>query len=183
MTKDELRTYMRQKRRELTDDFKVTSSSLIMQSIIPFISQLNCVMIYLSSFNEPDTSMLLSYLIDKNIKIVVPVSNTDDNTIIPSYISNIDDLHKGAYGIYEPKTINQANIEDIDLVLVPGIVFSKSGDRIGFGKGYYDKLLENFEGLKIGVCYEFQIVDEIPSSPHDVKMNMIVTEKRVYNDF
>ncbi len=183
MTKDELRISMRQRRREITEEFKINASDLITKSIIPIISSLKCVMIYLSSFNEPDTSLLVKYLMDNNIKVVVPVSNTETCTITPSYISSLDDLNKGAYGINEPKTINKANVDDIDLILVPGIAFSVSGERIGFGKGYYDKLLEKFNGVKIGVCYDFQIVNHIPSSPHDIKMDMIVTEKRIYNDF
>ncbi len=183
MTKDELRISMRKMRRELTKEFIINSSTLIMNTIIPLASSLKCVMVYLSSFNEPHTTMLVQYLMDNNIKVVVPISRISDCTIVPSYISDLDELKKGAYGIYEPKIVTKADIADIDLILVPGIAFSKSGDRIGFGKGYYDKLLANYKGKKIGVCYEFQMVEDIPSSPHDIQMDMIVTEERVYNDF
>ncbi len=183
MTKDEIRILMRQKRRELTEEFKANSSELITEKIIPICKSLKCVMVYMSSFNEPDTLMLIKHLIKNKINVVIPVSRTSDCTIIPSYISSLDTLNKGAYGIYEPQIINEASIDDVELVLVPGIAFSKTGDRIGFGKGYYDKLLNKFKGIKIGVCYDFQMISEIPASPHDIKMDMIITEKRIYNDF
>lgn len=183
MTKDNIRVFMRKKRREITNDFKIYASNQISNKIIPIISSLSCVMVYMSSFNEPDTSAIVKYLIDNNIKVVVPISNVNDFTITPSYISCLDDLKKGAYGIYEPDVIYKAKLDDIDLILVPGIAFSKSGDRIGFGKGYYDKLLQNFSGKKVGICYDFQVIESVPASKHDIKMDMIVTEERIYNDF
>lgn len=183
MTKDEIRISMREKRRQLTDDFILKSSDAITEKVIPIIKSLKCVMVYMASFNEPDTLTLIKHLTDNDIKVVIPVSSTSDCTIIPSYISSFESLRKGAYGIYEPQIVQEANIDEIDVVLVPGISFSKSGDRIGFGKGYYDKLLADFKGTKIGICYDFQMINEIPSSPHDIKMDMIITEKRIYNDF
>ncbi len=183
MTKDEIRISMQKKRRELKKDFKAYASNQISNKIFPMISSLNCVMVYLPSFNEPDTFAVVKYLIENNIKVVVPISNVNDFTITPSYISGIGDLKKGAYGILEPDVISKVKLDDIDLILVPGIAFSKSGDRIGFGKGYYDKLLENFSGKKVGVCYDFQVVENLPTSKHDIKMDIIVTEERTYNDF
>lgn len=182
MTKDEIRIEMRKKRRELSKDFISESSGLILDKVIPLIKTLNCIMVYMSSFNEPDMKKLTEYLINNNIRVVVPVSQTSDYTIIPSYISDFNALNKGAYGISEPGVIDKADMNDVDLVLVPGIAFSESGNRLGFGKGYYDKLLADFKGVKMGICYDFQIINYIPSSPHDIKMDIIVTEKRIYHD-
>lgn len=183
MTKDEIRIEMRKKRRELSKDFILKSSGFIIDKVIPLIKSSNCVMVYMSSFNEPDMTKLTEYLINNNIRVVAPVSQTSDYTIVPSYISDLNSLNKGAYGIYEPDIIDKADMDDVDFVLVPGIAFSKSGNRIGFGKGYYDKLLAGYKGVKIGICYDFQIINDIPSFPHDVKMDIIVTEKRIYDDF
>ena len=131
MTKDELRVEMRKKRRELSKDYISESSGLIVGKVLPLIKSLNCVMVYMSSFNEPDMISLIQYLINNDIRVVVPVSKTSDCTIVPSYISDFHSLKKGAYGIYEPETIEEANMNDVDLVLVPGIAFSEAGSRIG----------------------------------------------------
>ena len=70
---------------------------------------------------------------------------------------------------------------DIDIVIVPGVAFDKKYNRMGYGKGYYDRFLKDMTALKIGVCHSFQLVDEIPSEPHDIKMDMIVTEREIWS--
>ena len=81
----------------------------------------------------------------------------------------------------ELDTLNQSNSDKhkIDLFLVPGVAFDKSGNRLGYGKGYYDQLLHNTTGLKIGICFDCQVVDAIPNETHDIKMDIIVTESRI----
>lgn len=184
MTKDELREKMRALRRALTAE-QISSKS---RAISDFL--INCdeykksetIMIYLSSFKEPDTAAILSdSLSDK--RVVVPVSVTDTHTIIPSLLRSSGELKKGAYGIREPENIIPVSVNEIDTVLVPGIAFDNKGARIGFGAGYYDRFLSQFNGIKIGICYDFQITENIPVSPHDIFMDMIITEKRIYNDF
>jgi 5-formyltetrahydrofolate cyclo-ligase len=64
-------------------------------------------------------------------------------------------------------------------ILIPGLSFDSTGSRLGRGKGYYDRYLQNFEGLKIGICYSFQLVEKITSEDHDVKMDYIVTENKI----
>lgn len=183
MTKEELRIYMRTKRRNLAKDYIKNSSKSITEKVCPILKNSSTVMVYLSAFNEPDTTDIIKYLEYNKIKTVVPMSNTDTHTMSLSYISDLDELQRGAYKILEPMSPVEANPNDIDVVLVPGIAFSKTGDRLGFGKGYYDKFLADFTGSKIGICYDFQVLDDIPSFPHDIKMDAIITEKRIYNDF
>lgn len=183
MTKEQLRLKMRELRRNLSPDFICDAGNEITKNTLSFIDKPAVVMVYLNAFNEPDTLNIINYLISENIKIVVPISNTENNTLSLSYITDMDNLKKGAYGIYEPIIVNQAFVDEIDIALIPGIAFSKNGDRLGFGKGYYDKFLLDFKGIKIGLCYDFQICDEIPVSSHDIKMDAIITEKRIYNDF
>lgn len=185
MNKDELRNSMKSKRRPLSKDFIKNSSMAISNNILSLESIINAknIMVYLSSFNEPDTFELTSKLLDLKKNISVPVSDVDTCTITPSLITSLDTLKKGAYGIYEPTEILSVPVNTIETVLIPGIAFSKSGDRLGFGKGYYDRFLSEFQGTKIGICYDFQILDTIPITSHDVKMDLIITEKRIYNDF
>lgn len=90
------------------------------------------------------------------------------------------DVEPGAWGILEPKNDSSpAKIDDIDLVVVPGAVFDERGQRLGYGAGFYDRLLSSFGGMTVGLAFELQIVPEVPAGPHDVPVKKIVTEKRV----
>lgn len=90
-----------------------------------------------------------------------------------------EDFKLNSLQVLEPsKSFELCKLEDIDAVLIPGVVFNHTGQRIGMGKGFYDKSLENFYGVKIGVGYHCQLqIDELPTEPHDLFMDFIVTDK------
>jgi len=117
----------------------------------------------------------------KEKKIVVPKSNTKNETLILSKLEKWEDLIEGAYGILEPRKIIEVMPKKIDLAIVPGVGFDEKGNRLGHGKGYYDKLLQKTNAKKIGLAFECQIVDQIPTFDNDVSMDMLITEKRVIN--
>ncbi len=110
-------------------------------------------------------------------KIAVPV--VDGDNLLLSYIKDWKELSTGTYGILEPKEIRIAKPKEIEIAIVPGIVFDERGYRIGYGKGYFDRLLSKTNAKKIGLAYDFQVLKEIPSEQHDVKMDMIITERRI----
>jgi 5,10-methenyltetrahydrofolate synthetase len=85
------------------------------------------------------------------------------------------------FGILEPTSNEKAEIREIDLVIVPGVAFDASCNRMGRGKGYYDRLLSESAATKIGVAFNFQIVDKVPVNPHDVTLDMVVTEASIYS--
>jgi 5-formyltetrahydrofolate cyclo-ligase len=89
------------------------------------------------------------------------------------------DVAPGAWGIPEPATGDPVGREQIDLIIVPGAAFDASGNRLGYGAGFYDKLLEGFGGRIVALAFELQIVPAAPRDAHDVPMQKIVTEKRV----
>ncbi len=86
------------------------------------------------------------------------------------------ELEKGAFDIEEPTGGNLADVEDIDLMIIPAVAFDRQGNRLGRGKGFYDRLLATSKATKIGVGYEFQLVDEIPSEEHDIPMDFVITQ-------
>jgi 5-formyltetrahydrofolate cyclo-ligase len=91
-------------------------------------------------------------------------------------------MHRGAYGILEPDDASEIIDPDrADLIIVPGIAFDMAGKRVGYGKGYYDRVLHHLEGSGrlVGFCYDWQLVKGIAGEPHDVTMDMLITEKRV----
>jgi len=97
-------------------------------------------------------------------------------------ITDPSELRKGNFGIPEPnKGCPVHPPGDANLIVVPGVVFDIRGRRIGYGKGYYDRALHDLEGngRLVGFCYDFQLVEEIPGDSHDVRMDMIITERRV----
>lgn len=88
-------------------------------------------------------------------------------------------LKLGAFQIEEPQGNDTISIESIEMVVVPAVAYDRNGNRIGRGKGYYDRLLRDVKATKVGVAYDFQVVDEIDAEPHDVKMDVVITESRI----
>ena len=86
-------------------------------------------------------------------------------------------LELGSFHIEEPTGEDYADVDDIELMIIPAVAFDRKGNRLGRGKGFYDRLLATSKAMKIGVGYEFQLFDSIPSEPHDVAMDMVITQK------
>lgn len=86
---------------------------------------------------------------------------------------------ESVYGILEPTSHEKVEIKDIQLVIVPGVAFDTSCNRMGRGKGYYDRLLSESNAVKIGVAFSFQVVDEVPVEPHDIPLDMVATESTI----
>lgn len=85
-------------------------------------------------------------------------------------------LHLGSFHIEEPDGDDLASIDDIDMVVVPAVAYDPRGNRVGRGKGYYDRMLGDCKATKVGVAYDFQLVDEIDAEPHDVGVDIVITE-------
>jgi len=86
-------------------------------------------------------------------------------------------LRRGAFGIMEPEG-EDVSMEQTDLIIVPGIAFDRQRNRLGRGKGYYDRFLTALSIPKIGLCFDFQLVDKIPAEPFDIPVDMVVTDKQ-----
>ncbi len=119
----------------------------------------------------------------KNKKLVVlPVTNKKDKSITLRQITGQDDTELCDLKFPEPKkSCKEIKPGDIDLIIIPGIAFDTQGNRIGFGHGYYDRLLKKMTCPVIALAYEFQILHAIPRQEHDVPIHMIVTEKNIYH--
>lgn len=89
-------------------------------------------------------------------------------------------MHVGAFRIEEPTGDDVADPQAMELVIVPAVAYDRNGNRIGRGKGYYDRLLSRTGALRIGVAYDFQIVDEINAEPHDIPVDIVITESATY---
>jgi 5-formyltetrahydrofolate cyclo-ligase len=89
------------------------------------------------------------------------------------------DVAPGIWGIPEPERGRSMELKDIGLIVMPGAVFDVRGNRIGYGGGFYDKLLPLYTGRTIALAFELQIIPEVPAAAHDIPVHMIITEKRI----
>lgn len=176
MTKTELRDKMKKLRREFLD--KEDASHVIQKKILSMdvFLKSSSVCIYSSAFGEVATNMLIEKASSMKKKILLPRSNEDGTLSLVRYNGK---FRKGLFGINEPDSDETGDYTEPDLIVVPGLAFSRDGHRLGFGKGYYDRFLEKSNGYKIGLCYSFQLFDEIPFDSFDVSMDAIVCEKEV----
>ncbi|MCX6665077.1 MAG: 5-formyltetrahydrofolate cyclo-ligase [Euryarchaeota archaeon] len=140
------------------------------------------ILFYVSYDNEVHTHDMIKECLSKKKNVVVPCTDITKRQLLLSELNNWNDLTACTYDILEPKQEcrHLVALNDVELILVPGVVFDLHGQRIGHGKGYYDNLLRNAtRQLKIGLAFELQLVDDIPAKKHDIKVDKIVTEKRV----
>ena len=136
---------------------------------------------YVSWRSEVDTRILLDGLLDEGFEVIVPKVNVERHSLTHHKITSAGQLHPGTFGIPEPSG-NAESIDDlhkIDLVIVPGVGFDLSGNRLGYGGGYYDVFLREIRAFRVGLSYDFQVVDALPCKPEDAAMDAIVTDKRV----
>ena len=178
MDKKEIRNKKRKERETMSIKDAAYKSRIINKKLSAIINSYNVIMFYISTKNEVRTHDLIKYYLKKNKKVIVPYIK--DNKIFSSEITNFNDLERGVFKILEPK-IKKEFKGKIDLITVPGIGFDKYGNRIGRGLGYYDIFLKDINAEIIALAYDFQIVANIPSEEYDIKVNKIITEKRIIN--
>jgi len=143
----------------------------------------NSYLLYSSFRSEVMTDHLIPKILSEGKRLAFPITDRGAKRLRLCEIKNgLEDLIPSTYGIKEPKPIRDRFLspEEIDLFLVPGVAFDLSGTRLGFGGGYYDRLLANVPKKRIwALAYEIQIASDLPCAPNDVKMQKIITESRV----
>lgn len=143
------------------------------------------VLMYVDIHSEVITQPLLEEAIAIRGSAVVPYCQ--DGSLVLARIEHPDELAPGMFGVLEPvpgvreSPARRVADSEIDLVLVPGVAFDSDGGRLGYGKGYYDRLLGRMpdETIRIALAFECQLVEQIPREDHDMLMHVIVTESRV----
>jgi 5-formyltetrahydrofolate cyclo-ligase len=181
-SKRELRTAMLARRRLLTPVQQASCGSAIRDNFLALDAyiQATSILLYLAVNGEAPTDGLLDHALNAGKKVCLPV--TVGESILLRRYSGTERLITGRYGILEPsEECLTVDPQSVDLFVVPGVVFDLSGNRGGYGKGYYDRLLSfcGRDSVLAGLCYDFQLVDELKAEPHDVRMDMVITERRV----
>ena len=185
--KEKMRTIYQNRRQEMNKDILNKKSNIITNKIYDYIkeNQFNNIMIFVSFRNEIYTHDLIKKLLDENnTNLYVPYIDKDVDEMKISHITNFDkDLVPGVFKILEPKeNLRQDdNLKDkLDLIIVPGLVYSEKGYRIGYGGGYYDKFLSSISKnvKKVGIVYSNLVVNELPINNYDIPVDLIITDKK-----
>ncbi|MBI5098673.1 MAG: 5-formyltetrahydrofolate cyclo-ligase [Nitrospirae bacterium] len=140
------------------------------------------IMFYASFRSEAATMPCIIHALKLKKIVMLPLVDRKKDTLRIFQICDVSDLEAGFMGIPEPKVnrMQERHLNDLDVVIVPGSGFDSDGNRLGYGAGYYDKLLSKSKRniTKIALAFEEQIVQKIPGEKHDVRMDKIITEKR-----
>lgn len=178
MEKAELRRMVREAKKHLSDDEKRESAQIISARIeaLPCFAAARRILLYHSLPDEVDThAWLEKWQFVK--ELYLPVVEGDD-LVVRRYRQ--EELSVGAFGICEPAGENLDDLSRIGLVIVPGMAFDSHRNRLGRGKGFYDKLLAHIQAPTIGVAYDCQLVPEIPVAPHDIPMTQVISERHIF---
>jgi 5-formyltetrahydrofolate cyclo-ligase len=174
--KEDLRRKLRRKRKSLSPQEREEASEAIRLRLRNLIERFGFrrVLLFYPIDGEPDLTPLFDFFISSG-ELFLP--KVVDDELLVCRLREGSGLVKGAYGIMEPEPCDSCDVSDLELVAVPGIAFDREGYRLGFGKGFYDRLLQNSTQLKVGVLFSFQLLDFIPRDPWDVPMDVLITER------
>lgn len=172
ISKKELRSEMIKFRKNLTKNEVVTKSSLICNKIIKSrcYKESSVIYCYAAINNEVTLIPLIEHALNHDKTIALP--KVEGENIKFYVIKSLHDLSPGYYNILEPDSGVLA--PSGDFIIVPGVAFSKKGERLGYGGGFYDRFLAANQMYSIGVCYDFQCIDNIPTAEHDIILNKII---------
>lgn len=161
-------------------DKSAAACSLVAAS--PEFANARCIMVYLSMQQEVDTAPLAMRAWQQGKSVVVPKVNWEGKRILPVEITSLQTtMTTVGAGVREPIGGKPIPVDEIDLVIVPGLGFSKDGHRIGRGMGFYDRFLAQpqFLGITCGLAFEEQIVASLPVLDHDMPLSMLATDRSI----
>ena len=183
MPKRALRRQMLAIRRSLNREAWLAASLAAQHGVIALeeYRDASCVALYSPVHNEIDTAVILQDALRKNKHVLYPAVRGHD--MVLRQVDHLQQLQEGSFGILEPTgTGRDHKADEADLIVVPGVVFDRTGHRIGFGKGFYDRFLWHpaARATLIGLCHDFQLIaGDLPADRHDVRMDIIVTDQRL----
>lgn len=183
--KERLRKEIRKKRDRVTVSERKNKSKIIAEKffLTDYYTESRDILAYYPFGSEIDTTLVIIRALENKKKIILP--RVFDRKLRLYYLEKIpEQLEKSKYGIMEPipRYCRPAKIKDIDLAVIPGLGFDRSLNRLGYGGGFYDRILTRIpeEIKKIALCFDIQVVEKIPVMEHDIKIDVLITESRIY---
>ncbi len=171
---------------------KDEKSRIILEQVfrLPQFQSARTVAFYVDVGSEVRTRPFLPQALALGKRVAVPYCEQDERgeRLRLFLLRDLSELERGAYGVWEPRAAlreradRRCRVEEVDLMLVPGVVFDRRGGRIGRGGGHYDQLLREArpDCWLVGLAYECQVVEEVPMEPHDVYLDLVITERATY---
>ncbi len=169
-----LRKLIKETKRQYSgEELDIKSEAIFAQvEQLPEFAQSNCVMAYMALADEVRTQNFVKKWVGKKI-IVLPIVKGDDLEL--RELTPDGNLEAGeSFGILEPLGGRLVSVGEIDIAIIPGVAFDMENNRMGRGRGYYDKLLSIAQFYKIGVCFDFQMFESVPVDVFDKKMDKVV---------
>jgi 5-formyltetrahydrofolate cyclo-ligase len=185
MDKSQLRTEMKARLAAITPAERHTRSLAACNLLVATreFKHAQMIMIYMSMPREVETSPLAVRAWQDGKNIAVPRLDWDGNRMEPIEIRSLDTgMQTTGPGIRQPATGTAVPLDLIDMIIVPGLAYDRRGYRLGRGRGFYDRFLaqSDFQGVRCSLCFQEQLLDTaVPTEPHDMPMNLIVTDQEV----
>ena len=178
--KTELRKKIRELKRAVSAEEKFRRSEAVMRRVeaLPEFEKARVVLLYWSMDDEVQTHDFVNRWYDKKV-LLLPCVEGDD-LLLRQYTGPECLVAGEQFGIGEPAATLPVftELERVEMIVVPGVAFDRTGNRMGRGRGFYDRLLKSTpNAVKVGVAYDFQMIESVPVEPHDVKMNLVVSEQ------
>lgn len=172
-----LRQQIRKAKERYSHDERLRMSQSIVTHVlaIPEVATARVILAYASLPDEVDTRTLLEQLLAAGKTVLLPKVVDGEKMEVRQYTGN-GDLQEGAFHIMEPIGAPYPTLSSIDVAIIPGMAFTHDGKRLGRGKGYYDRFLALLprHTKKIAICFPFQLIENIPTEPHDFVMDKVV---------
>lgn len=181
--KKELRAEFKRLRLDMSADERLKADKSISERVLslPEYKNADAVFAFVSKDIEVNTEDIINTALSDGKRVAVPLCHLEDTSMDFYYIDSYDELKRGCFGILEPDAgkCEKAVPDDIPLMLVPGLAFDKKGYRVGFGKGFYDRFISDYRGLKVGICYSGCVVNTLPADCFDRPVNIVITDKYI----
>lgn len=179
--KKELRSYIKIKRKSVEN--KAEKDSLVAQNLLSLneIKNADTVLCYISLDDEICTDEIVRVLLDSGKSVGAPYCVDNNGNMDFYYITDFDDLRIQSFGVREPVIEKCKKVTSFDntIIILPGLCFDLNGNRLGYGKGYYDRFLQIHSLISVGLCYNSLIVKKVPTDMYDKKADIIVTENDI----
>ncbi len=178
MTKRQIRSKILFKLKTQKEEDRYRKSRVILEKLLrqkEFIKA-KIVMFYIAFDGEVNTQEMIKEAKKLGKIVTVPVCKKNRVTLRPCILDDNVGLKKGPYGVCEPQVKRLIRLKDLDLVIVPAVAFDKKGNRLGRGKGCYDRFLKRIpkDTPSIGLAFDFQILPSLPAKQHDVSVNKVI---------
>lgn len=181
MSKQLIRQRLLDQRQQLDDSIVVQWSATVQESILDSAPYVNAesLALYASFHNEVRTDRLLTAALFANKQVCYP--RLENGRIVFVEVAGVEDLATGHFGVLEPQGKKVVAPEKLNLILVPGVGFDRRGNRIGYGFGYYDRVLvECCNAEFVGMAYTFQVVERLEEEKHDIRLDYLATECEMF---